>query len=107
MAQKYVLAIFNADYADEFDVSGFELVTEKYWTEFETKCKSVTKKFDIYFGTNECLTFKNGQQLLSQINVTIITREEYITISRLIGDSFGFGIIDSAESLFEEDEDEE
>jgi hypothetical protein len=66
---KKVLIKFNDNYADEFDVSGFKVMTYDDWVEIEKdllKSEYLKGPFETYFGSNEALLFNNAEDFLSR-----------------------------------------
>jgi hypothetical protein len=75
-----VLVKFYADYADEFDVKGFFITTQKKWDkhleEVNTFFKDRTEPVEVYFGTNECIEYDSFEEYKECFTVTPITKEE-------------------------------
>jgi hypothetical protein len=87
----YILIKFNCDYADEFDVYGFEISTRKKHNEYVDKLAGYPKMInaELYFGTNEVLEFDTVSDYMHCIDIKDITKEEYDSIERLFGRYFG------------------
>jgi hypothetical protein len=85
----YVLLDFSADYADEFDVEGFSIMTDAEWNIFQKKFQQHQGQYSFGFGSNEDIEFENGQEVLDSIGVKNITKEEYDTINKFFGTSYG------------------
>lgn len=94
------------NYADEFDVDGFCVLTEKDYLE----CKARTEKaleehfkvsadkknrygrggeYEYYFGTNEQLLWSSASEYWSVIKVKEIQEDQYKTIKEVIGSYYG------------------
>lgn len=99
---KFYLVRFTEDYADEFDVSGMKIFTEeeyvsfidnqKYAKDLERKGEIVTGEFEeieLYFGTNEWLSFETVDEIIKALDVREITEQEFNTLKNLGLDSFG------------------
>ena len=82
-----VLIKFNTNYADEFDVAGFYITTQKKWDkhleEVETFFKNRTEPVEKYFGTNEYIEFYDFDDYKSSFTVTPITKEENDVLTKL------------------------
>ena len=78
--EKQLLIEFNCDYADEFDVEGFIVMTEAEWAAHQAMAK---KYFDThagaecYFGTNEACEFSDYDDYMRAFNVNQLTPGEY------------------------------
>lgn len=89
MEDQKVLLTWNSNWADEMDISGFVITTKKDWEDFQSEVKE-REDFCIYVGTNEEIEYSNGQELLDEISVTELSKEEETLITNKIGNSFGF-----------------
>lgn len=93
---KYFIVIEDGSWADEFDLSGYQLVQAE--TE-DAALQVCADGYDIddpdeypielYFGTNESQTYSNKNELMQDIEIKEITEQEYNVISKVLGDSFG------------------
>lgn len=88
-ADKPVLLKLTDDYADEFDVECFCIMSKQEWDQIVEGLKNEKEYFELYFGTNEWLRYNNGQELLNCITVTEIEPSESEVIRRLIGYQYG------------------
>ena len=99
---KYFLVSYKEDYADEFYVYGMKIFTEeeyasfidnqKYAKDLERKGEIVTGEFEeieLYFGTNEWLSFETVDEIIRTLDVREITEQEFNTLKNLGLDSFG------------------
>lgn len=84
---KYIV-IFKDNHKDEFDVNGFKLMTEKESDKYEELALSINYEFE-FWANNECLTYVNGEDLLSRIEFKSISNEEYDSLDKLFGGEFG------------------
>ena len=99
--EKYYLAKYKVNYANEFAVSGMRLFTQKeldkfycyqhiaLYVEKEGRLGYDISEDGIYFGTNEAIRFKNISETISAIKVQEITEDEYNTLIKLGLSSFG------------------
>lgn len=88
----YGLLILTCDWADEFDVAGFMLLDESRngrFIQFKQKyLEFFNKNHTWYFGTNEGWDDDDGFKY-KIIEHKQITEEEYNTLNKLFGTSFG------------------
>jgi len=101
MGEQKVLLQWDSNWADEMDISGFVITTEKIWKDYKKELKK-KEEFCIYVGSNEEIDYSDGKELLEEISVTKLSDEEADLISKKIGTSFGFTDFFEIE---EEDED--
>ena len=66
----------EADYSDEFDVYGFEVMSKKRWEAIKEAIKRINYPVEFYFGTNEGLMPESPKELLSYFTVVEISKEE-------------------------------
>ena len=111
--QKYKLVQFSDNWADEMDIEGFVIITDKQWKDFKTKVKGFKKELCIAFGSNESNDYNNGEDLLTKINVKNITEDEANILKKLFGKSYDYlvaygetGFIDQTIDIIEEQEEE-
>lgn len=107
------LVTFSDNHGDEFDVSGFRIMTDKEVDTFEELATSITWEFAFY-ANDESLNYSNGEDLLSRIEYKEIDKDQYTLLDKLFGGEFGTfigeeylqTIIDGVAELDEEDYDE-
>jgi hypothetical protein len=87
---KNYLIKWESNWADEMDVSGFVVATEKELDEWKTILKNRKTGFMFYIGTNEELYYDSGKQLLSECKIKEITKEEAVVLKKLFKEQFGF-----------------
>lgn len=88
---KRFLAVFDSNYADEFDVSGFAIWDEEMVTEFDEAVKQYFKthnELEIWFGTNESLLWESASEVIRSFKFTEISAEEETTLNKLFGKSY-------------------
>lgn len=93
---QFYLVKFSADYADEFDVYGFCIMTEIEYKEFMNDLKKVDWPSENYFGTNEAIECESYEDYMRSVTVTDISQSEYDTIKRCFGRCWG-NFIDPSE----------
>lgn len=92
---KYLIK-FKCNYADEFDTSGF--ITESSLEDFNKSMTFVQKYFElypgveleVYFGTNEQLTFEDFESYRECFTITEISDEEHETLLKLFTPSVSY-----------------
>jgi hypothetical protein len=89
MEKTHVIVNWDTNWADEMDVQGFVILTDKEWKSFNKKVKSIDEDFTISIGSNEEIEYSNGEELLEDLTIEKITQEEAKTITKVIGDMFG------------------
>jgi hypothetical protein len=99
---------FDSNYADEFDLSGFIVMTGIEW---ELHKQAAQKRFteegaiEKYFGTNEALIFEGFDEYLRCFKVKEISEEEYQLLLKLFPHYSGKPQLGSVEMLDVEYED--
>lgn len=88
---KYLLIKYNGDWADEFDVDLLWVTTEEEFEQWkkELSTKDIDEYVEIYFGTNEFISFSSYEEIIENIEVSEISEDFYNTFIKLIGNSFG------------------
>lgn len=88
------LVKLNTDYDDEFDVKCFVVIKDEWFPNWESKLESYNKDIEFYFGTNEFLTWNNGQELLEELTISNISIEYSLVLESLFpAQPNGLGII--------------
>lgn len=95
---------FNSNYADEFDISGFLIMSEEEWEEHklvaEKRFSSLepterstrrgeSPSLEVYFGTNEQIIYESLSEYLRSFTVTEISDEERATLEKFFKPSWG------------------
>lgn len=88
---KSYLIVWNDDWADEFYIFGYEILSEARIQRFIKAIESMpdeelNKEEEFYFGTNEYITFTYKDMLKKLRNTVLLTDSEYDTIIKLFGD---------------------
>lgn len=88
----YVLLKLSPNYADEFDVYGFDVMLK---SEFDEMCADMKAAFElteeeieIYFGTNEMVYFSDLDDVLRDVDVVDITQEEAKVFDKLFNSDY-------------------
>lgn len=69
------LLVLDKDYADEFDVQGFAVITDNDFPIWRDKLLAYTHDIEFYFGSNEALFWENGRDLFSYLDILDISDE--------------------------------
>lgn len=88
----FLLIKFEADYADEFDVSGIMLQTSSWYEQHMKNAQELFNKRssrEVYFGTNEAVQYEGFDSYKRAFTVTELTHEEYSLFLHRIGPYFG------------------
>src|SRR5271157_230915 len=103
---KQLLIQFNADYADEFDIEGFIVMTEEQWeahkalakTHFDKKATAPLPfplsepdsyenrgrhETEVYFGTNEAMIYESYEDYMRSFKVTPLSVQGYDVLKEL------------------------
>lgn len=93
----FYLVTFEADWADEFEVKGFSLMTEIECKKHKEVIKKLNYSFELSFGGNDGIEFKNGKDLNSCLTYKKITEDEYKLIKKMQIPSFFFPDLEDLE----------
>src|SRR5574338_610881 len=101
MSEKKLLVKFDSNYADEFDVEGFTIMTENDWEAHKTKVTNFFTALDktrekdrwgnyrnpveVYFGTNEQMIYETLDCYLTSFKVSEISDEEVAILQKHFG----------------------
>lgn len=87
---KYLVK-YRADYADEFDVHGFTVMSDKGWSFNLNKLMKSDEPYELCFGTNESIEYEKRSDMLKDLTATPISSFEAIAIKNAFG-QLPFGI---------------
>lgn len=90
---KNYMVLFQGNYADEFDLSGFAIMSEAAIEQLKQDAAEHFEKYDYYneyFGSNQCLTWESAHQLLSDFVFIEINEDDIGTLRRLFNDQLRF-----------------
>lgn len=82
---------FTADYADEFDVEFFAILTKAEHDLLIPALEQYEDEIFHCFGYNECIVFKNGKEALKHFCIEPITAQEYEFLESRFGCEYGTG----------------
>lgn len=103
---RYILLTYRDNYADEFDVFGVDAVMmneteyQKFMTNLERSKEELTGEYELYFGTNEWITYEDVTDFLQRVSVKEISVEKFNTIVDLGLDELGVHIMLRLKNLF-------
>ena len=87
--EKQILIKFDANYADEFDVEGFVVMSASAWEEHKTMAKEFFENgghAEQYFGTNEYVEFDSYEDYMSAIKTTELDETQYEVLETLFNE---------------------
>jgi hypothetical protein len=105
----HVLVQYEDNYADEFDIEGFMVMTAADWTQHTREAENADWPQEKYFGTNEYTSYYSAKDYLDCFTVTPLNDVEYVTVTTLFEDieSYGIGMFQTIEFEDEEWDDDE
>lgn len=87
-----ILVHYKDNWADEFDIMGFALLTEKEWEKMKSEVTD-DKVFELYFGTNEAVGYESKDDFLERFWSRPVTKQEAAVLKKMfrgIGRGYGF-----------------
>jgi hypothetical protein len=108
-AMKYYLVKYEDNYADEFDIQGFRIFTEVELKAFKTLVKTAKYPQEVYFGTNESISYDSFTDYMSRLDIEEVTEEEASLLTKLFGydTTTEYGFFLNPEEQDEDDDSEE
>ena len=91
-----LLVKYDSNWADEMDIDGFKVLTDKQWEKYQRDFKKHFKEewYTYYVGTNEEIEYGDFEEFRNDFNVSEITDEEAAVLEKLFGNlskySYGF-----------------
>lgn len=106
-----VLVKIDTNWADEFDVLGFEIMPQGQWDEYVAGLDKVKWPLEQYYGTNEYFDIDSKEAFLQGVTAQPITEQEADIFRKFFNKYggkvlFGFPIPDILEILSEQAYDE-
>ena len=102
-----LLIKYDSNYADEFDISGFRVMTEDKWEVIKANAKKAFdtrdpidelekqyrpntqfKELEIYFGTNEFMVYEEYEDWLGDFTTTTLKEREVEMLKKHFGQRF-------------------
>jgi len=101
-----VLVIFDDNWADEMDITGFDILTEEQWEYKKLELEHTTFPQDVGFGTNESNIYEDANEFLGNFKTFPISEKEEEVIRKFFG-MYHFGTIPfieggASDSFYEE-----
>jgi hypothetical protein len=90
------LVKYDSNWADEMDIDGFQLFTDKQWEKYQKDFQKRFKKdksYTYYVGTNEDIEYGDFDEFMSDFKVSEITDEEAAVLEKLFDNlkDYGYG----------------
>jgi hypothetical protein len=85
MTTTYLMLKYCADYADEFSVHGFAIITQEQYNQKLQELYTYFEKYDElawYFGTNEFTINYDAESVIGDYDVIELTEEEYLVYKK-------------------------
>ena len=87
------LVIETANWADEFDIQGFKIIEADSIKEVEDKLtNTLSFPCELGFGTNEDQYYNTKEELLNDIEINLISEEEFKVLDKLFEIKYSFGV---------------
>ena len=83
-----VLVKMQKDYADEFDVYGFTVLSDKKWKQMQEVFKCIEFPSEYYFGTNEMLTFESVDEIMQCLKIVDLSLEAEKVLRKLFSPTY-------------------
>ena len=87
------LVKYNSNWADEMDIEGFKLFTDKRWKEYQKRFEEYFVEnifYNFYIGTNEEIEYESFVKFMKDFEVIEITDKEAKTIKKFFDKTSGF-----------------
>lgn len=88
MEEVQLLLKYRNNYADEFDVKGFLVLSQSAWEEHKELASKVFKQngeVEVGFGTNESISYHSLEDYLGSFKVSELTQDQYQVLWYLFG----------------------
>ncbi len=80
----FVLLKYSGNWADEIDVAGFRAMTEERWYQMQQRLADPDNyPIEYHVGTNESIEYHDIDDVMQDLTVDHISREEFATLQRL------------------------
>lgn len=98
-----VFVTWKTNWADEMDINGHLIMEQSEWDHFVQSVEK-QKDLEIVIGSNQIITYENGEELLSELKAVPITFEEESVLNKFIGFETGFtDFLGACEDFYDED----
>jgi hypothetical protein len=102
-----VIITWDSNWADEMDIAGFSIVSDKEAKDLKKKLNDRQTSFTICVGTNEDIEYSDGSELLGELSFKKISDEDAKVIRKYVGDEFGFTEFLTQVEYWDDGEDED
>jgi hypothetical protein len=86
MDTRKLILYYNDNYADEFDVSGYDVITKHQYDRIMVYMQNyfkVKKRYEWSFGTNEEIHYRSYDEFYSAFDTRLISEEDYLVLAKL------------------------
>lgn len=86
MSEKMLLLQYSCNYADEFDVEGFTVMSESAWEEHKAMAAKIFEErgsVEVYFGTNEDISYYDLKEYMRSFMVKELTDVQFQVLKDL------------------------
>jgi hypothetical protein len=89
--EKIYLVKFSSDWADEFDMNGFKVMSEEEFEKYKTGMNNEEYPYEAGFGTNEWFDYEDAEDVMNDLTIVEISVSEAEVLTKLFTDgSFGW-----------------
>ncbi len=88
MSEKMLLLSYHNNYADEFDLDGFTVMSESAWEEHKAMAAKIFEErhsVEVYFGTNEDVSYYDLGEYVGSFKVKELTEAQFQVLKELFG----------------------
>jgi hypothetical protein len=110
----HVLVKYVGDYADEFSVYGFCVLSRSQWAKVVETLRQIPNEYfeEVYFGTNEFMSWENSEDFLRDTYVEELSDAEVAVFKKYFSHhdgtvEFGNTFIDQVMEQYEEEKGED
>lgn len=85
MKKEKLLLKYEDDWADEFEISAWQIIDANKWNSLKDKFleKFKDNEFSFYFGTNEEIFYSHGREFIDKIDIRVLTSDEVKMIKNI------------------------
>lgn len=109
--EKFYLAKYEDNWADEFNIYGFEIMDQRQYDFLNVAIDNMIDKvgeFNYYFGTNEDIDYTSTAKIRRALTFQVISKEEFETLKKLglgcFGKDFASSLVERYVDYMEEEE---
>lgn len=101
-----ILVELRDNWADEFDINAIWLTNKDEYNKFINKLSklNIANYREIYFGTNECISFSSAEEIIRALKVTPITDAFFNEFTSILGNEYGLISISSLLEYYSDEE---